>query len=89
MKLMRLTLACVSPSRSPRGERGLKHEVRGDTGQGKCRSPRGERGLKRAEKRLAIYLRESLPARGAWIETLAWHIGRPGPTVAPRAGSVD
>ena len=35
-----------------------------------CRSPQGERGLKRGASLELILLRGSLPARGAWVETV-------------------
>ena len=56
--------------RSPRGERGLKLcwnrcSIELDL----CRSPRGERGLKHAQVGPDLDLLQSLPTRGAWIET--------------------
>ncbi len=38
----------------------------------KRRSPHGERGLKHVGEEQAIQLEESLPPRGAWIETYRW-----------------
>ena len=52
------------------------------------RSPQGERGLKRKVYRELSDLGKSLPARGAWVETVAVSSWRSATTVAPRKGSV-
>ena len=56
--------------RSPRGERGLKQLPPARKRRLRRRSPRGERGLKRASGTRDDKAIASLPARGAWIETL-------------------
>ena len=75
--------------RSPQGERGLKLAVAVHLG---CvcagRSPQGERGLKPATtSRLSVHM-QSLPARGAWVETncdkLSWPIMRRRPPQGER-----
>jgi len=55
--------------RSPHGERGLKYLIAtAFDRQEKGRSPHGERGLKSQSQRGKSSRKQSLPARGAWIE---------------------
>ena len=59
-----------------------------DLDKASSRSPQGERGLKLVYQTIDVLLDKSLPARGAWVETLQ---GTPDITqldVAPRKGSV-
>ena len=53
------------------------------------RSPHGGRGLKLRYERVHQGLGESLPARGAWIETHTHELATPHGKVAPRTGGVD
>ena len=67
--------------RSPQGERGLKpYAVNARIRFDGRRSPQGERGLKRDSFSQARRRAESLPARGAWVET-------PSPTRDGATGS--
>ena len=53
------------------------------------RSPQGERGLKPISRLAICRTRESLPARGAWVETrIVDHQCSLAYIVAPRKGSV-
>ena len=54
--------------RSPHGERGLKSVAALLIAPPKCRSPHGERGLKYFSDNYNRLRRQSLPARGAWVE---------------------
>ncbi len=58
------------PSRSPCGERGLKRRTSSGTAPGRGRSPCGERGLKPMPSPTHPAPPQSLPLRGAWIETI-------------------
>ena len=53
------------------------------------RSPHGERGLKFLGLQREKSDSQSLPARGAWIEMLAFIVSSSRSMVAPRTGSVD
>ena len=56
----------------------------------RCRSPHGERGLKLdGVPGVAGLGRQSLPARGAWIEMALAASNNKAAKVAPRTGSVD
>ena len=70
MKCRRLDCGwCVTISRSPCGERGLKLFARiRNEGDGNCRSPCGERGLKLQWRSQILEQLPSLPVRGAWVE---------------------
>ncbi len=67
--------------RSPHGERGLKFGTASSKQLSqRCRSPHGERGLKYDLPSACPPSRQSLPARGAWIEidsvdSTAWVTG--------------
>ena len=56
--------------RSPQGERGLKLNLRDKEAYNAGRSPQGERGLKLHVVYAVSQTRGSLPARGAWVETV-------------------
>ena len=62
--------------RSPRGERGLKPSRSNRATCSARRSPRGERGLKQQHRVCDGVFVKSLPARGAWIETVSAGTGR-------------
>ena len=71
-RLLRRRVASAHKGRSPRGERGLKlgRPCERRTRR-QSRSPRGERGLKHVCHGVTLGAkRMSLPARGAWIETV-------------------
>ncbi len=57
-------------SRSPHGGRGLKRSWPGQWRRPRSRSPHGGRGLKQLQHRRVGQSAESLPSRGAWIETM-------------------
>ena len=66
-----------SSRRSPQGERGLKlADRRPHQRQRPRRSPQGERGLKRQLGGDLQARRQSLPARGAWVETSPDQVAR-------------
>ena len=68
------------PGRSPQGERGLKLREKDATpAAGGRRSPQGERGLKQVPQRPTLLQGESLPARGAWVETTTRRLALPSP----------
>ena len=70
LKPPNLSLITRAGCRSPQGERGLKHEApQGARPSSRRRSPQGERGLKHPARFLSATICESLPARGAWVET--------------------
>ena len=75
--------------RSPHGERGLKPASGAIDGIVLRRSPHGERGLKQPKESFGRESRQSLPSRGAWIETTSKRNAQPGGSVAPLTGSVD
>ena len=67
---MRPRKAGAGIGRSPQGERGLKRVYRCHDWPVDRRSPQGERGLKPHWLRAAFPTLRSLPARGAWVETV-------------------
>ena len=68
-QLLKVNNYRIDPGRSPQGERGLKRRRRSKWTRTTCRSPQGERGLKRVPNTGMRQFPESLPARGAWVET--------------------
>ena len=53
------------------------------------RTPQGVRGLKFKDGTNYVKVRESHPARGAWIEIFSSSANLPSVSVAPRKGCVD
>ena len=67
----------------------MKHDDAREWVKSERRSPRGGRGLKQNRRSRLRSVSPSLPARGAWIETI--YLIQPDMImlVAPRAGGVD
>jgi len=79
----------VKISRSPLGGRGLKRRCSEWTQSFPRRSPLGGRGLKLEHRPGLHNTVESLPSRGAWIETKISVTDGVGTPVAPLSGGVD